>query len=502
MSRALRAVNVAATVLPAALVLVWPSWSAYEFSPRRLLHSPDALALFLAPWTCRVDICAFLSRIVQAGIVLRSPNLVVARSYALWFAIAGLRTLVGYILTRAVGWAYPPLFSHSALYERTSGLGPPLLALLVLAGVRGWPGLPAHRIEVVEPLVLGAICAALTWMDDAPWTYAAAIVLVVPIAIISKLLPAPTAEKTLAHTPPTRSRSIAKGVLACLVAIAVPQLVPAPLHPVAFPATPSPLLDVLILSYPRPNDRPEFSILGTTLASFVPLTKVPGVTVSVFTHTADHPSFARAQAYFTQAVFHTDTDTHADAAAGQHLHVAEALRWAAARPAPTEWVMLVEDDFPLCGGAHGRESLARVMQALERGRTAAYLERRGAFVGTGGSGLIFHRSLLPIVATLLRLHADVQSALPEGVFRRPADLIMQDCLLGVDPLCPRRAEVMQLHGNATAAGGNLLITSRMILDHIGADASTALGRRYGQDQWRCGWRHPFHGRDEVEVVVV
>ncbi|KAJ7760672.1 hypothetical protein DFH07DRAFT_740727 [Mycena maculata] len=152
--------------------------------------------------------------------------------------------------------------------------------------------------------------------------------------------------------------------------------------------------------------------------------------------------------------------------------------------------MLLEDDFPLCS-ARGRDYLARVMQELERGRSPEYLERRGAFVGTGGSGLIFHCSVLSIVYTVLKLHANTQSALPVDVLRRPADLVMQDCLLGIDPLCPR-----------LSPGGNLVITSRLIIDHIGAVSSTTPGRLYGQDQWRCGWRHPFHGRDEVDVVVV
>jgi hypothetical protein len=123
------------------------------------------------------------------------------------------------------------------------------------------------------------------------------------------------------------------------------------------------------------------------------------------------------------------------------------------------------------------------------------------------SGLIFHRTLLPIVSTVLRLHANTQSVLPVDVIHRPADLIMQDCLLGIDPLCPRRAEVVRMHADidvhsAVAPGGNLVITSRLIIDHIGAGVSTTPGRVYGQDQWRCGWRHPFHGRDEVDVVVV
>ncbi|KAJ7159005.1 hypothetical protein C8R43DRAFT_994701 [Mycena crocata] len=544
-----RILNASCTLIPLALVLLWPSLSAYEFSPRRVLHSLDTRALLFAPWVCRASAYALVSRIIQAAIVLRAHNLVVVHAYALWFAIAGARTLEGWLLTRAVGWAYPPLFSHSSLYETASGLGPPLVTLLVLSGVRR--ELPSRRINVVEPLVLAAICAVLTWLDDAPWTYATAVLLLFPVAIVGKLLPAekllPTPmERTAAST---RARHILPSMLACAALIVVPRLLPSPYtHSAVFPRSPGPrsLLDVLVVSYPRPHDNSASPILNTTLSSLLPLTAVPGIALAVFTHAdpAAHPAFAWAQAHFPQVEFYADRDAHPEASAGQHLHVAEALRWASARVGGAEWVMLLEDDFPLCdyGGSRGIDSLARVMQALEVGRhrdpDAEWLERRGAFVGTGGSGLIFHHTLLPIASMLLKLHASTQSALPPDVRRRPADLVMQDCLLGVDPLCPRRKEVMEMHpppfsGNTTASpaptsggeaeslrarilaqlatpntdaggvreGGNLVITARMILDHVGAAASTAPGRRYGADQWRCGWRHPFHGRDEVVVVV-
>ncbi|KAJ6477925.1 hypothetical protein C8R47DRAFT_1020229 [Mycena vitilis] len=507
-----RTLNVLSLGLPAALGLIWPSLSAYEFNPRRVFYSLDTQVLVLAPWICRPSIYALGSRIIQAGIVFRSHKLVLLHGYALWFAIGGGRILTGWLFTRAVGWAYPVLFSHFSLYETSSGLGPSVAALTILAGVRDWPEMPSRRVEIMEPLALAAICATLAWMDDAPWTYAVAIMLVVPLAVCCRLLPEHTTGDQLLPAPTTKlrekplrirpRRSILASVLACLTAIVALQLRPPTLYVVRFPSQPSPLLDILVLSYPRPGDIPESSILNTTLMSFLPLTRVPGVSVSVFTHAETHPSFAWAKAHFPEVEFYADKDQHPDADSGQHLHVAEALRWASTRQA--EWVMLLEDDFPLCG-LRGRDALARVMQKLERGRTPDYLERRGAFVGTGGSGLIFHRTLLPIVSTVLKLHANTESTLPVDVIRRPADLIMQDCLLGIDPLCPRRAEVMGLHADTTAApvstGGNLVITSRLIIDHIGAVASTH-GREYGQDQWRCGWRHPFHGRDEVDVVLV
>ncbi|KAJ7130709.1 hypothetical protein C8R46DRAFT_1142187 [Mycena filopes] len=513
-----RLANVGCTLVPVGLVLIWPSLASYEFSPRRVIHSLDNRAILLAPWICRGTIPSILSRILQAGIILRSHDLVIPRAYALWLAIAAVRVVLGYVLTRSVGWAYPQFFSHSSLYEASVGLGPPILALLVLTGLRSWPELPGRRIQVAEPLVLGAICALLTFLDSAAWTYAVAVLLVIPIALLGRYIPSTWLEKAqLLPTPTTeqkhsRPRSILTCVLACLAPIILPRLIPPPLYGVRFPpptGANNPFLDIIVLSYPRPHDDPASPLLNTTLSSFLPLTIVPGLAVAVFTHasTAEnaHPAFAWAQARFPEVTFYADADAHPGAEGGQHLHVAEALRWAKGRGA--EWVMLVEDDFPLCG-VRGRLDLARVMQRLERGRHTdadpEFLERRGAFVGTGGSGLIFHRTLLPILSTILRLHATTDSALPPDVIRRPADLIMQDCLLGIDPLCPRRAEVLGMHGfppGTTAPGGNLVITSRLIIDHIGAGASTG-GRVYGAEQWRCGWRHAFHGRDEVVVVVV
>ncbi|KAH7911266.1 hypothetical protein BJ138DRAFT_1006954 [Hygrophoropsis aurantiaca] len=153
--------------------------------------------------------------------------------------------------------------------------------------------------------------------------------------------------------------------------------------------------------------------------------------------------------------------------------------------------MLVEDDFPVCG-SWGWEGIVGVLSELEKGRfSATKLRRYGGFVGTGGSGLIIHHTLLPVLTFIMRAHADVKSPLPPAVPRRPADIIIQDCLLGTDLLCPSHSE-----------GNNLVITSKLIMDHIGGGASTAVGRTYDANKWRCGWRHPFHGRPEVEVVPV
>lgn len=90
------------------------------------------------------------------------------------------------------------------------------------------------------------------------------------------------------------------------------------------------------------------------------------------------------------------------------------------------------------------------------------------------------------------------------MLRRPADIIIQDCLLGVDPLCPTAFSSKDMPESVWFARREptMVITSRLVMDHIGGHASTTKWRVYDSDQWRCGWRHPFHGRPEVIVVPV
>jgi len=76
------------------------------------------------------------------------------------------------------------------------------------------------------------------------------------------------------------------------------------------------------------------------------------------------------------------------------------------------------------------------------------------------------------------------------VHRRAPDQIVQDCILGrPGSLCERE------HGRC-------IISSRLVLDHIGGMATTTEGKAPNSDKWRCGWRHAFHGDGQVDVVVV
>ncbi|KAJ7590941.1 hypothetical protein C8J56DRAFT_934270 [Mycena floridula] len=174
-------------------------------------------------------------------------------------------------------------------------------------------------------------------------------------------------------------------------------------------------------------------------------------------------------------------------------HYIQAFRWVSQKRAPAEWILLVEDDFPLCHGKIGWDAVSRVMSILESSRIPGEdtPDKRAGFVGTGGSGLVIHKSLIPILILLMRTHAEIDSKLPANADRRPPDVVVQDCLLGVDLLCPKSSQ-----------GANMVITSRLMMDHIGGMFSTTPGKQGNSDKWRCNWRHPFHGRREVEVVVV
>ncbi|KAH8831191.1 hypothetical protein DL96DRAFT_1459763 [Flagelloscypha sp. PMI_526] len=198
-----------------------------------------------------------------------------------------------------------------------------------------------------------------------------------------------------------------------------------------------------------------------------------------------------------------DQETHVGEGVeeGQYLHVAEALRYEIERKAENrraEWILLSEDDFPLCeyGGRQGWDVVKEVVRVLERDRTK-HGDVRSGFVGTGGSGFIIHRTYLPLLIHILRTYASNSTTLrlPDQVVRRPPDVAIQDCLLGKQAsLCERR--------QGASNKPPLVIPSRLVVDHIGGMYTTNRDKAFNADKWRCGWRHPFHGREEVGVVVV
>lgn len=92
------------------------------------------------------------------------------------------------------------------------------------------------------------------------------------------------------------------------------------------------------------------------------------------------------------------------------------------------------------------------------------------------------------------------------------DLVIQDCLRGRLPECrvceaPDASSLLSARrarrypaGSARNGGGvlgdrwgksGLAGTERLMQHHLGYNASTLPGRKYGKEEWACGWRQPF-----------
>lgn len=174
-----------------------------------------------------------------------------------------------------------------------------------------------------------------------------------------------------------------------------------------------------------------------------------------------------------------------------------------------EWTMIVEDDFPLCvtsGRGNGARAVLGVVSELERRRLRSVDALKGddgpridawprsAWVGTGGSGLIFHRSILKSAAHLLR----APSLLDSSFSLPPADLILQSCVLGSAPATSRVDAFLDMFDLGVGATGTIgavgcgnrgaIISSRLAMRHAGG-ANSALDHSTPTERWQCGWRY-------------
>jgi hypothetical protein len=357
--------------IPAAFAILGfeVDWS---FSPRAVVYSDRIAPILLAPFAKPETWLIAVSRAIQCGILLYLSVRDLGLLWIGWIALALLRSITGYLLSRSVGWAYPSLFSHWALYESASGIGPILIAYLVLNAT----------YKYIIPILTTMLC----WLECRPWTYGTALFIVLPTAICRQLyhqrfhLPNPNVEKQTQH-----KLGLHQFWSSCL-AILIPWLVVYHLispSRLPLPTTSEPLLDILMLSFPRPVPiETSINIINTTVQSFVPFLS-PAVTLSLFTHTPDHEALRLVQTHTPQVSLHVDLDTHPDDIDGQYLHLAEAFRWILEDSTKHgEWVMLVEDDFPICYGNKGWDVITTVVAKLEADRLEGNI--RSGFVGTGG----------------------------------------------------------------------------------------------------------------------
>jgi hypothetical protein len=83
------------------------------------------------------------------------------------------------------------------------------------------------------------------------------------------------------------------------------------------------------------------------------------------------------------------------------------------------------------------------------------------------SGLIMKPNIARKASKLLLQYQDM-----------PPDIILQKCLLGELEECQE-------------CSNNLVSSKRLLMHHIGYNASTSDERSYKKNEFQCGWRHPF-----------
>ena len=362
-------------LVPLALLYLLPTIILYHldlnltFTPRGLDYSREVAPLFLAPWAVALSLSTILSRIIQLVILSQIPLSSITFTYPFWLLVALARGVSGFILTRSVGWAYPRLFSHWALYESSGGFGPGLIACLSLQA-----DLPPYNL----PALTTAFCG----LEGRPWTYGTTLLLALAIRFLKsppaqrarKYLPLPQ-DETLPNSSSPPADMPWKPLLLCFLPLIPFILIPSPRLP--WPVNGS--MDILMLTYPRPIDPSlDAKLISTTIDSYASHLS-PRISLAVFTHAPTHPAFDQLAGKYPDLTFHADKDEHPTDHQGQSLHLAEAFRWWS-ETRRGEWVMLVEDDFPVCPGRW--DVIETAMNVLEQDRAKG--EIRSGFIGTGG----------------------------------------------------------------------------------------------------------------------
>ncbi|GAA5914421.1 hypothetical protein JCM6882_008229 [Rhodosporidiobolus microsporus] len=541
---------------------------------------------------------------------------------AAWAAIVGLRVLCGWVFGRVLGWAHPGWFSSRAIHEVGSGLAPLLLALCLLHSATSISStssaspskppsyLPATLLAAnfATPVAAGgagmwlAMCGAVVGLVLSAGF--------VGWSAVSSRRCTSSPSSTKGKPAPASGRSTFSPTH-FLILLTLPLLarraVPLPPSPAATSASFAQLhpahdnlLTVLLMTAPRPGN-PDFLVqtieswlgafpdpaedaagaLNATALSTAavsssfnsPSSALPALPLSsrlrlvVYTHFTHHPLFDHAQTTFSSSskashytTFHRDPRAFSSVPPNrldQRLHVARGLEYAASLGGA--YVLLTEDDFPLCeDGAEGRDPAEVDAAPLEARTYSAAWEKLqaalvatnalmpdvpdhavasaspghcGLFLSTGGSGLAIRTPIAARLPALLLGADDPYGYVREAAAARgevPAqrggedadtpDLVIQDCLRGRIDECRSLCAPAPLAGSgagpfvagsARLPGGvvgervgksGLAGTERLLQRHLGYNASTLPGRRYGREEWACGWRQPFNGEPDVLTV--
>ena len=336
------------------------------------------------------------------------------------------------------------------------------------------------------------------------------------------------------------------------------------------------LLTILLMTAPRPGN-PDF--LRETIHSWLHALPDPSsastnstdvemsdrIRLVVYTHFSTHDLFDAARDYFTSSPLYAEKanryiewqrDPRAVDRYDQTLHLARGLAHVTQPPFESAYVLLTEDDFPLCPtiDSHGQKSwkeswdqLVRAivdtnsampdssimvpgMDVVEEERSAGHC---GVFIATGGSGLAIRGFLAAKLPAILLGSDDVDGDArearadrgEENEDQRPPDLVIQDCLRGridgcevcappTPALSPRswselvgersksRFPLGSARNPSPSTGdrwgkSGLSVTPRMMQHHLGYNSSTFQNRKYGADEFSCQWRMPLNGEADV-----
>ncbi|KAG0199358.1 hypothetical protein BGX28_007365 [Mortierella sp. GBA30] len=453
---------------------------------------------------------------------------------ALMGSIMILRQFMGFLFSRATGWHIPELFFSDTMFECNLGLSPYLFALLVVQSLfpasnekpASFWNLRRTYIQLALCLINAAPKTIVWWAGTGMITgFIAAIVIslqrrmgrwggkVKTSAFEKQLWEAEVYEAMLEEdeafsdstmtgegAPFKERKTDTSGwkaiayilptiLFALLVLVGVNQFhtfrsdVPNDvLNNSIEPQTPY-LLTMILMTAPRKRGTTYIKeTLSSYLANFPDEEVDPlysRIQIVVYTHFTDFPGYDDAKAYFDtipKARKHVKWIREDGAEKNQRKHLVSAIRKIGTSE-ESVYLGVMEDDFPFCEGGW-QEMLNTIYQANRKVE-----DHCGVFIGTGGSGMIFKRSVA-LTASFI-LESDLQTS-AQGLRTPPPDISLQDCLMGKHEFCSSCAGTM--------------VTSRTLLQkHLGYNSSTS-GDGYDKNQFQCGWRQPFNGLPNVHTL--
>ncbi|KAI9259387.1 hypothetical protein BY458DRAFT_478839 [Sporodiniella umbellata] len=429
----------------------------------------------------------------------------------LFVSVSGLRLGLGFIFSKSTGWALPSLFFSDSMHECSQGLGPFLFALLVVQSlsIHDKYILIYGHAEVdskltVRKVTLQLIMALVNYTTKTIlwWSLSGLITGFLVTIGLQVMLAYEKREDTVKvkdlsefitleryrRTPLWRLvwSAIQSGLVILILTLPILltwnayytreiKVTPAELNSISQDQY---LFTFVFMTAPRRGD-PAY--LTRTIESYLanwpenPPAQSPyhRMQAIVYTHFSNHTQYDLARDHFAdipKAQKYLRWIREEGNVLNQRLHVSKALSLATTQFESTYYA-LMEDDFPVCGRREWHEIEKVIYKAQKESP-----DHCGVFVGTGGSGLFLKPELAHLTSQLLLKYNDM-----------PPDIIIQHCLLGKLFEC--------------SACSNSLITSKtLLMYHIGYNTSTSEDRFYKKDEFQCGWRHPFNGEPDVNVI--